>query len=287
MPCKEMRGRYRSVRIVQYNVIGYKELKKWVGLARLANPALLFLPKTKGGMGLPSLVTLWKKVQISRACQLISSHDPVVRHAATQLTLREEKSSRVKFRPMVAARDALTVDPGMGRKKLSKVAATMIVEDESDDRLSALLSSERQTGALHLVEEEPAAQWASALERLTPSELKFALNACQDSLPHNSNLAIWKGHPSECKLCGERHPSSMYSAVVPLHCSYVGTTSDMIRFSASFSTCLETTYPLVTPSLLTSLTNHPSLSPLTLLVLTLDLILWSGVTLPDTLLSLS
>ena len=179
-------------------------LKKWVGLARSANPALLFLPKTKGGMGLPSLVTLWKKVQISRACQLISSHDPVVRHAATQLTLREEKSSRVKFRPMVAARDALTVDPGMGRKKLSKVAATMIVEDESDDRLSVLLSSERQTGALHLVEEEPAAQWASALERLTPSERKFALNACQDSLPHNSNLAIWKGHPSECKLCGER-----------------------------------------------------------------------------------
>ena len=26
MPRKEMRGRYRSVRIVQYNVIGYKEL---------------------------------------------------------------------------------------------------------------------------------------------------------------------------------------------------------------------------------------------------------------------
>ena len=25
MPCKEIRGRYRSVRIVQYNVIGYKE----------------------------------------------------------------------------------------------------------------------------------------------------------------------------------------------------------------------------------------------------------------------
>ena len=31
MPCKEMRGRYRSVRIVQYNVVGYKELM-WVSV---------------------------------------------------------------------------------------------------------------------------------------------------------------------------------------------------------------------------------------------------------------
>ena len=191
----------------------------------------------------------------------------------------------MKFRPMVAARDALTVDPGMGRKKLSKVAATMIVEDESDDRLSALLSSERQTGALHLVEEEPAAQWASALERLTPSELKFALNACQDSLPHNSNLAIWKGHPSECKLCGERQ------SLLHVLCS-CPVALQLRRYNSRHDQVLRVIFNLLrdhllTPSLPTSLTNHPSLSTLTLLVLTLDLILWSGVTLPDTLLSLS
>ena len=179
-------------------------IKKWVDLARSANPALLYIPKAKGGMGLPSQVTLWKKQQASRACQLISSQDPIARYAATQLTVREEKSSRVKFTPMVAARDALAVDPGMGRKKLTKVATTLIEDDDSDDRFSAMVSSEQQTGALHVVEEEVAAQWASALEHLTSSELKFALNACQDSLPHNSNLATWKGHPSGCKLCGER-----------------------------------------------------------------------------------
>ena len=128
----------------------------------------------------------------------------MVRHVATQLTIKEEKSSRVKFTPMVAARDALTVDPGMVRKKLTKVATTIVAEDDSEDRFAAMVSSERQTGALHLVEEEAAAQWASAVGSLTPSGLKFALNACQDSLPHNCNLAIWKGHPSECKLCGER-----------------------------------------------------------------------------------
>ena len=88
--------------------------------------------------------------------------------------------------------------------KLTKVATTLIEDDDSNDSFSAVVSLERQTGALHVVEEEAAAQWASALEHLTSSELNFTLNACQDSLPHNSNLAIWKGHPSECKLCGER-----------------------------------------------------------------------------------
>ena len=65
-------------------------LKRWVGLARSANPAPLYLPKAKGGLGLPSLVVLWKKQQISRACQLISSRDPFVRHVATHLTTKEE-----------------------------------------------------------------------------------------------------------------------------------------------------------------------------------------------------
>ena len=179
-------------------------LKRWVSLARSANPALLYLPKAKGGLGLPSCVTLWKKQQVSRACQLISSKDPVVRYVTTQSTIKEERCSNVKFRPLVVARDVLAGDPGMGRKKLSRVARNMTEEDVSDSFLSSVMSTERQTAALHLVEEEAAATWAAALEELTPSELRFALNACQDSSPHNSNLAIWKSHPSECKLCGER-----------------------------------------------------------------------------------
>ena len=153
----------------------------------------------------------------------------MVRHTATQLTIRHEERRRVKFRPMVAARDALIVDPGMGRKKLSKVARNMVEEDDSDDKFVAMVSLERQTGALHLVEEEAAAEWAAALESLTPSQLKFALNSCQDTSPYNSNLALWKGHPSECKLCGERQSSSMGSAATPWHCSFVDTIPGMTK----------------------------------------------------------
>jgi len=40
--------------------------------------------------------------------------------------------------------------------------------------------------ATPLVGEETAVEWVAAL---TSSELKFSLNACQDTLPHNSNFA--------------------------------------------------------------------------------------------------
>ena len=40
-------------------------LKKWAGLARSGNPASLYLPKAKGGLGLPSIGLLFKKQQVS------------------------------------------------------------------------------------------------------------------------------------------------------------------------------------------------------------------------------
>ena len=60
-----------------------------------------------------------------------------------------------------------------------------------------MMSSERQSEALRFAEGEAEAMWASALENLTHFQLKFALNASQYTLPHNSNLALWKGHPNQ------------------------------------------------------------------------------------------
>ena len=181
-----------------------RHLKRWIGLARSANPGSLYLPKEKGGMGLPSLSILFKKQQVSQACQLLSSHDPVTRYAATKLTIREQEKERMKFKPMIISRDALAVDPGMSRKRLNRVAKNMVVEDDIDVRHADMLSLEKCGETLHIAEGEAAAEWATALSDLTPFQLKFALNACQDTLPHNSNLSLWKGHPSECKLCGQR-----------------------------------------------------------------------------------
>ena len=44
-------------------------LKKWSGLGRSANVALLYLPRSLGGRNLPRLSTLHKRLQVSRQCQ--------------------------------------------------------------------------------------------------------------------------------------------------------------------------------------------------------------------------
>ena len=108
------------------------------------------------------------------------------------------------YKPMVMVRDALAVEPEMSGRKLSRVTRTIVMEEDAEERHSTLVATDCRGEALRIAEEEAAAQWAQALERLSPSELKFAINACQDTLPHNANLALWKGHPSHCKLCGER-----------------------------------------------------------------------------------
>ena len=48
-----------------------KFLKKWAGLARSANTALLYLPCKMGGLNLPALSSLYKRLQASRQCQLL------------------------------------------------------------------------------------------------------------------------------------------------------------------------------------------------------------------------
>ena len=208
-----------------------RHLKRWVGLARSANPGSLYLPKKKGGMGLPSLSILFKKQQVSQACQLLSSHDPVVRYAATKLTIREQEKERMKFKPMIISRDALAVDPGMSRKRLNRVAKNMVVEEDIDVRHAHMLSLEKRGETLRIAEGEAAAEWATALSDLTPFQLKFALNACQDSLPHNSNLSPILVNANY--VVSDR-PYFMSCVIALWHFSFVDIMKDMMRPSMSF-----------------------------------------------------
>ena len=57
-------------------------LKKWAGLDKPANPNLLYLPKESGGLNLPSLSSLYKQLQVSRQCQLLTSSDTCFRGIA-------------------------------------------------------------------------------------------------------------------------------------------------------------------------------------------------------------
>jgi hypothetical protein len=86
-------------------VTGY--LKRWSGLGKSANTALLYLPRSLGGLNLPSPSTLHKRLQVSRQCQLLTSQDSCVRFLAERGLKNELSLARKQFRPAVEAREAL------------------------------------------------------------------------------------------------------------------------------------------------------------------------------------
>ena len=92
----------------QLEVLVTRYLKKWAGLAKSANTALLYLPQKKGGMNLPSLTSLYKRLQVSHQSQLLMSQDPCVRYLAEKGL---QHDSTKKFKASVVVRDALAKDP--------------------------------------------------------------------------------------------------------------------------------------------------------------------------------
>ena len=95
-------------------------LKRLSGLGKSANTALLYLPRSLGGLNLPSLSTLHKRLQVSRQCQLITSRDSSVRFLADRALKRELCLARKKFRPARVSREAMRNSLGGSRKSLMK-----------------------------------------------------------------------------------------------------------------------------------------------------------------------
>ena len=183
-------------------------LKRWSGLAKTADTARLYLPQSQGGLNLPSISLLYKKQQVSQACQLLASTDLAVRFTTTVEIRREEALQRATHRPMLVARDTLAEDPDMSKRALMTRAKSAMVKEDAEKRMKHAQSLECQ-GQVFI--------------------LKFSLNAIQDTLPHNANLAMWRrreGLSSACKLCGERQTSS---TTVLKHSTCVGTMSGTMR----------------------------------------------------------
>ena len=108
---------------------------------------------------------------------------------------------------MLAARDLMAENPGSNKKALvTKVKAT-VTEDDARERLQHAQSLECQGQVFRCTEEDVANIWSKTVQKLPPDVLKFSLNAVQDTLPHNANLAKWRKKEnlsSACRLCGEK-----------------------------------------------------------------------------------
>ena len=90
---------------------------------------------------------------------------------------------------MLMTRAILQKDPGTDRKTLMRRMKRSIEEKEAEGRLEYAKSLEHQGQLMRLTEDAAAKFWASAVINLPPEVLKFSMNAAQDTLPHNSNLA--------------------------------------------------------------------------------------------------
>ena len=116
-------------------VLATRYLKKWAGLAKPADPSCLYLPKSTGGLELPSLVTMYKKLQTSKAATLMMSQDSTVRHLASSLTRREREKQREAFQPYREVVDVLKEEPGASRKAITRKVKDVIQKREDEAKL--------------------------------------------------------------------------------------------------------------------------------------------------------
>ena len=186
----------------QLQPLATRSLKKWSGLAKSANPNLLYLSQKQGGLGLPSLSSLHKRLQVSRQCQLLTSPDPCVRFIADNNLQHELSASRMKFRPATAVRDMMCEDPSQTRRSLARSTKARVTTEADTNLLQQLSDLPKQGRLVRSFTPDAATAWSTAVRSLHPDTLKFALNAAVDTLPHNANLHLWRKKDSDrCPLC--------------------------------------------------------------------------------------
>ena len=108
-------------------------LKRWSGLARSAANHRLYLPKTNGGLHLPSLSSIFKKTRCGLAASQMCSQDSTVRLIASRQTVAEDNSTRAAFKPHQEVVKVMREDPGASRSQLIK----RVISKESQPLMTA------------------------------------------------------------------------------------------------------------------------------------------------------
>ena len=129
-------------------------LKKWSGLARSADPSRFYIPKCSGGLELPSISLLYKKLQSSQAALLLSSRDPVTQHVATIKLKIEEQFQRPKFQPMTFVCDVMAEDPGVSKRGLVMRSKATVTKEDTTTRRDHAESLPHQGQKMRLAQDE-------------------------------------------------------------------------------------------------------------------------------------
>ena len=180
-------------------------LKQWSGLARNAATHRLYLPKSNGGLHLPSIRSNLKKTRCGLADSQMCSQDATVHLIASKKTAAEEMSTRVDFKPHQEVVEVMRDDPGASRSQIVRRVRERVTVADDSRRLEDFRQLTVQGDISRCFDDQASSIWAQALWELPEKVMKFTLNAAQDTLPHNANLHVWKKLSSpNCSLCFDR-----------------------------------------------------------------------------------
>ena len=165
-------------------------LKRWTGLTKSANPNMFYIPRSEGGLQLPSISTLYKKLQASKHSQLVTSKDTTVRHLAEKNLETEIKSIRKIFKPSMEVQQTMVDDPSWSRKALLKAVKNRITYSDANRCKSELLALPVQgllfTTITTILATHPTKIWTDAIRSLPNECYKFVLNAAHALFPITS-----------------------------------------------------------------------------------------------------
>ena len=105
--------------------------------------------------------------------------------------------------------EVMADDPGAKCRcvSLAKRSRNLVVTEDNEERLVHAKSLIVQGQLHHLDDVDGASLCSDVVQALPPECMKFALNAAQDTHPHNANLCVWRkeaGLSDQCKLCSHQ-----------------------------------------------------------------------------------
>ena len=112
---------------------------------------------------------------------------------ARRMLEKEECLSQTEFRVVHYSQAAMSEDPEASRCTLMNRAKAKLTLEDADIRAGKAKALPKQGQLLREGSEIGGQIWTLAVSAMSSEKMKFTLNAATDTLPHNSNLALWRG----------------------------------------------------------------------------------------------
>ena len=128
---------------------------------------------------------------MGKAALLMTSRDAGVQHATKIQLQKENQAQRKKFRPITITQKTFTSIPEASSRTLARAVKNEVQKQDVWKRLAHAATFHVQGKFLEPSCDESARVWSRAIQSSSSARLKFAINAAQDTLPHDANLSLW------------------------------------------------------------------------------------------------